>query len=178
MTATNTLRSPRGPKSPTWYNIPGILVAHCNLSVRCTVVRIKASRCEFTDDPRLCERPFQVCFIYPCRMPRCLPPRTPCVVRYSPLTSVHRTRREGLTYLAQNHCCVLVLKLAYADVHATITFCPALIELAVNRLQVGKWTMLVDQLFSIRDFAPDGCQPAYLITEVLFLTMLQVSTPY
>ena len=41
--------------------------------------------------------------------------------------------------------------------------------------QVGKWTMLVDQLFSIRDVAPSGCQPAYLITEVLFLAMLQVS---
>lgn len=37
--------------------------------------------------------------------------------------------------------------------------------------------MLVDQLFSIRDVAPNGCQPAYLITEVLFLVMLQVSTP-
>lgn len=34
--------------------------------------------------------------------------------------------------------------------------------------------MLVDQLFSIRDVAPSGCQPAYLITEVLFLVMLQV----
>lgn len=44
--------------------------------------------------------------------------------------------------------------------------------------QVGKWTMLVDQLFSIRDFAPAECQPAFLITEVLFLTMLQVNTPY
>ncbi|CAM9491150.1 unnamed protein product, partial [Hapterophycus canaliculatus] len=40
--------------------------------------------------------------------------------------------------------------------------------------KVGKWTMLVDQLFSIRDVAPSGCQPAYLITEVLFLVMLQV----
>lgn len=38
--------------------------------------------------------------------------------------------------------------------------------------------MLVDQLFSIRDFAPEECQLAFLITEVLFLTMLQVSTPY
>lgn len=37
--------------------------------------------------------------------------------------------------------------------------------------------MLVDQLFSIRDVAPSGCQPAYLITEVLFLAMLQVSFP-
>lgn len=35
--------------------------------------------------------------------------------------------------------------------------------------------MLVDQLFTIRDVAPSGCQPAYLITEVLFLAMLQVS---
>lgn len=34
--------------------------------------------------------------------------------------------------------------------------------------------MLVDQLTSIRDVAPSGCQPAYLITEVLFLAMLQV----
>lgn len=41
--------------------------------------------------------------------------------------------------------------------------------------KVGKWTMLVDQLFTIRDVAPSGCQPAYLITEVLFLAMLQVS---
>lgn len=40
--------------------------------------------------------------------------------------------------------------------------------------KVGKWAMLVDQLFSIRDVAPDGFQPAYLITEVLFLVMLQV----
>ncbi|CAM9524584.1 unnamed protein product, partial [Laminaria digitata] len=40
--------------------------------------------------------------------------------------------------------------------------------------KVGKWTMLVDQLFSIRDFAPKECQLAFLITEVLFLTMLQV----
>lgn len=37
--------------------------------------------------------------------------------------------------------------------------------------------MLVDQLFSIRDVAPSGCQPAYLIIEVLFLAMLQVITP-
>ena len=37
--------------------------------------------------------------------------------------------------------------------------------------------MLVDQLFSIRDFAPVECQPAFLITEVLFLAMLQVNTP-
>lgn len=43
------------------------------------------------------------------------------------------------------------------------------------RKKVGKWTMLVDQLFTIRDVAPSGCQPAYLITEVLFLAMLQVS---
>ncbi|CAM9489980.1 unnamed protein product [Scytosiphon promiscuus] len=40
--------------------------------------------------------------------------------------------------------------------------------------KVGKWTMLVNQLFSIRDVAPSGCQPAYLITEVMFLVMLQV----
>lgn len=40
--------------------------------------------------------------------------------------------------------------------------------------QVGKWAMLVDQLVSIRDSAPSGCQVAYLITEVLFLAMLQV----
>ncbi|CAN0138442.1 unnamed protein product [Ectocarpus sp. 12 AP-2014] len=34
--------------------------------------------------------------------------------------------------------------------------------------------MLVDQLVSIRDSAPSGCQVAYLITEVLFLAMLQL----
>jgi len=37
--------------------------------------------------------------------------------------------------------------------------------------------MLVEQLFSIRDVAPSECQLAYLITEVLFLAMLQVSSP-
>lgn len=37
--------------------------------------------------------------------------------------------------------------------------------------------MLVDQLFSIREVAPVECQPAYLITEVLFLVMLQVGAP-
>ncbi|CBN78893.1 conserved unknown protein [Ectocarpus siliculosus] len=40
--------------------------------------------------------------------------------------------------------------------------------------KVGKWAMLVDQLVSIRDSAPSGCQVAYLITEVLFLAMLQL----
>eukprot|EP00752_Nemacystus_decipiens_P006113 g5514.t1 len=40
--------------------------------------------------------------------------------------------------------------------------------------KVGKWTMLVDQLFTIRDVAPSVFQPAYLITSVLFLAMLQV----
>lgn len=34
--------------------------------------------------------------------------------------------------------------------------------------------MLVDQLFNIGEVAPKGCQTAYLITEVLFLAMLQV----
>ncbi|CAM9745877.1 unnamed protein product, partial [Ectocarpus sp. 13 AM-2016] len=40
--------------------------------------------------------------------------------------------------------------------------------------KVGKWAMLVDQLVSVRDSAPSGCQVAYLITEVLFLAMLQL----
>lgn len=34
--------------------------------------------------------------------------------------------------------------------------------------------MLVNQLVSVRDVAPDGCQLVYLVTEVLFLAMLQV----
>ena len=72
---------------------------------------------------------------------------------------------EGLTCRAHFHCLPCPTD-------------PTLIELAANRSKVGKWTMLVDQLFSIRDFAPVECQPAYLITEVLFLTMLQVSTPH
>lgn len=40
--------------------------------------------------------------------------------------------------------------------------------------KVGKWSMLVDQLFSVGEVAPEDCQPAYLVTGVLFLAMLQV----
>lgn len=40
--------------------------------------------------------------------------------------------------------------------------------------KVGKWSMLVDQLFSIGEVAPKEIQPAYLITSVVFLAMIQV----
>lgn len=62
--------------------------------------------------------------------------------------------------------------------HFRCLLCLTLTDSAVNRSKVGKWTMLVDQLFGIRDFAPVECQTAFLITEVLFLTMLQVIIPY
>lgn len=45
------------------------------------------------------------------------------------------------------------------------------------RPKVGRWTMLVDQLLSLHQVAPAGCQVVYLVTEVLFLAMLQVPRP-
>lgn len=40
--------------------------------------------------------------------------------------------------------------------------------------QIGKWSTLTDQLFSISDVAPEGCHLSYLVTGVVFLAMLQV----